>query len=156
LPIGREFVSYLGEADTDTTFELPSFETAVYLTAVLEYLSTEILELSGNTYQAAGLKVMSADHVEKAIKDDAELKHVLHERLVLPIPSPGAETEGGPGCDAGTGAKDGVDKDDGGTKGGMTDAYNPALDTQPYIGDGVEKNVANNKCLTDFFFFSVQ
>lgn len=114
--IGKEFVSYLGEADT--SFELSSFGTVVYLTAVLEYLSAEILELSGNTCQAAGLKVVSVDHVEKAIKDDAELKQVLHERQALSIPSPGAEIENGSGCDADAGAEDGVDKDDGGNKGG--------------------------------------
>ena len=49
----------------------------VYLAAVLEYLTAEILELAGNVAKEAKKKKITPRHVLKAIKDDKEFEELL-------------------------------------------------------------------------------
>jgi histone H2A len=51
---------------------------AVYLTAVLEYLTSEVLDLSGMAAQAAKRKVIQPRHVQLAINEDEELAKLLN------------------------------------------------------------------------------
>ena len=54
----------------------------VYLTAVLEYLCAEVLELSGNAAKGQRRNRISPRHVFLAISGDNEL-HALYEKLVI-------------------------------------------------------------------------
>jgi len=49
-------------------------KAAVYLTAVMEYLAAEHLELSGNAARKDGVEAITLQHLEHAIENDAELK----------------------------------------------------------------------------------
>lgn len=49
-------------------------EAAVYLTAVMEYLTAEHLELSGNAARKDGVEAITLQHLEHTIENDAELK----------------------------------------------------------------------------------
>ena len=49
----------------------------VYLAAVLEYLTAEVLELAGNVAKEAKKKNITPSHVLKAIKDDKEFEELL-------------------------------------------------------------------------------
>ncbi|XP_053682213.1 histone H2A-beta, sperm-like, partial [Sabethes cyaneus] len=50
---------------------------SVYLTAVMQYVTSEILELAGNNALNSGKKRIIPRHVLLAIQLDAELKRVL-------------------------------------------------------------------------------
>lgn len=51
-------------------------DTGVFLTAVLEYISAELLESSGDTARDDGRKQITPRDILKAIKDDSELNRI--------------------------------------------------------------------------------
>lgn len=53
--------------------------SAVYLTAVLEYLAVEVLELAGNAARDNNRKLITPRHISLAIKNDTELEQVLKD-----------------------------------------------------------------------------
>ena len=66
---------------------------AVVMTAVMEYIASEILELAGNVCQEAGKKRLGPRHVMLAIANDEELSKVVsgaifHESGVAPNVEP--------------------------------------------------------------------
>lgn len=57
---------------------LCSFSAAgVYTTAVMEYVSAEVLELAGEAAQINGKKRITPRHIKLAIGGDGELKELL-------------------------------------------------------------------------------
>ena len=63
--------------------------TPSYITAILEYLSGELLELSGNAARDSKVKIISPPHVMLAIRNDMELNALLS---IISIASPGVVT----------------------------------------------------------------
>merc|ERR1712189_13717 len=55
--------------------ERQSKEAAIYMTAVLEYLGAEILELSGNAASDNKSKTIIPRHMQLAIRNDEELNY---------------------------------------------------------------------------------
>jgi hypothetical protein len=54
---------------------------SVFLAAVLEYMSAEVLELGGNAARAAGSGILGAAHVHSGITSDAELNSCFAELM---------------------------------------------------------------------------
>ena len=52
---------------------------AIFMAAVLEYLSSEVLELSGEMMKKAGKKTLVPRHIQMAIRDDEELNKLMAE-----------------------------------------------------------------------------
>lgn len=57
--------------------KLSSIGAAVYLTAVLEYMVAEVLELAGNVMKDAKKHRINPRHICLAIKNDAELNELI-------------------------------------------------------------------------------
>jgi histone H2A len=55
---------------------------AVYLSAVLEYIATEVIELSGNKAKTDGLKTIKPKHLQHAISFDEELNSLMANRTI--------------------------------------------------------------------------
>ncbi len=55
---------------------------AVYLSAVLEYIATEVIELSGNRAKTDGFKTIKPKHLQHAISTDDELNCLMANRTI--------------------------------------------------------------------------
>ncbi|XP_043849383.1 histone H2A-beta, sperm-like [Dromiciops gliroides] len=73
FPIGRIY-KYL---KTGNYAKRISTEAPIFLAAVLEYLTTELLELSGNVAQANKKIRITPLHIQLALQNDEELQEVL-------------------------------------------------------------------------------
>lgn len=60
---------------------LVNIESAVYMTAVLEYIAAEVLELSASTAQEHGSRVVVPRFIRLAVANDKELRSLFQEQL---------------------------------------------------------------------------
>lgn len=68
----------------NTTFRIGE-TAAIYLTAVLEYIAAELLELSGNLCKDEHKSVIKPLHIKKIVEDDEELASLVRDlKVVLP------------------------------------------------------------------------
>jgi len=50
----------------------------IYVAAVLEYLASELLEVSGKAARTAKVKRITPKHIREAVRNDAELAKIVH------------------------------------------------------------------------------
>lgn len=74
LPVSR--VDHL--LRTDHCFERLSWATPVFLTGILEYLTSKILELAGKEACNDKKKLITSEHVQRAV-DDNHLSHLFED-----------------------------------------------------------------------------
>jgi len=73
FPVGRTS-RYLKQGRYSERFGIGG---AIFLAAVLEYLTVEILELAGNATHEHGRKTIAPRHLQLAIRNDEELNKLL-------------------------------------------------------------------------------
>ncbi|XP_044525239.1 histone H2A-beta, sperm-like [Gracilinanus agilis] len=59
-----------------------STEAPIYLAAVMEYLTTELLELSGNVAQRSKKAQINPLHIQQALEEDDELRDFLNTAMI--------------------------------------------------------------------------
>lgn len=69
LPVGR----VRAKLRADGLARKISEKSAVYLTAVMEYMAAELFEIAGNEAKSAGAKRVNPQHLNLAIRNDEEL-----------------------------------------------------------------------------------
>ena len=79
-----------GRVDDECTDVPSSLTMATFLTAVAEYLATEILELAGNQAKTGSRRRVWTRHVKEAIRDDEELSALYPPKedaseVVIPV-----------------------------------------------------------------------
>ena len=55
---------------------------AIFMAAVLEYVTCEILELAGNAAEEHGRKTIAPRHLQLAVKNDEELAKLMSQVLI--------------------------------------------------------------------------
>ena len=68
-------------SDTDCTWEA---HAVLYVTAVMEYLAVDLLELSGNVARDCSKSCISVAHIEQAVSNDDELRTLMATPSLVP------------------------------------------------------------------------
>jgi len=91
FPVGRihrllknEVKTYLPEDGGPPKKVRVGIGAAVYMAAVLEYLTSELLENSGDQARDSKRKRITPRHIQLALYDDEDLYYLLGDKLVLP------------------------------------------------------------------------
>ncbi|GAM20341.1 hypothetical protein SAMD00019534_035160 [Acytostelium subglobosum LB1] len=79
FPVGRIHTLLRGRVPTKRISVLAS----IYLAAILEYLASEVLELTISTVKESSVRRISPRHLVLAIKNDEELDHLIKNNTTI-------------------------------------------------------------------------